>query len=119
MRGCPCLPVEDDEGPEDEAEEGKDEDDCEGEERLPVYRWRMTRGRRTKQKRARTRMTVRDEERPLAAARRHLYMSNQFFSPSTMFRNSSSNLNIAFLARRESVHSRRLLRICTLSFVST
>jgi hypothetical protein len=62
------------------------------EERLPVYRWRMTRGRRTKQKRVRTRMTVRDEERPLAAARRHLYMSNQFFSPSTMFRNSSSNL---------------------------
>jgi hypothetical protein len=33
------------------------------EKRLPVYRWRMTRGRRRKQKRARTRMTVRDEER--------------------------------------------------------
>ncbi len=32
-------------------------------ERLRVYRFRMTRGRRTKQKRARTRMTVRDEER--------------------------------------------------------
>ncbi len=63
---------------------------------LGLYRRSSATGRRTRQKSATARMTVKEEERPLAAASRHLYMSNQFFSPSTMFKNSSSSLQFLF-----------------------